>query len=191
MKNRKQYFLAEKEVKNFNCKVVKQYAITYAGDTHPWFRDDLTYEQAKEALEKQLNTYYLSDFSEDEIKEFFHSINFIELFDFTNNLLGLNLTYKVELDEKKYTHFSIESKEDLTSMFNILLVAWKEFKVATFNSEIAVDKSTGELFIWGNLQYAYTHQNGGWNGAEIVSFTYNKSTGWNIRAEMQRGENNE
>ena len=76
--------------------------------------------------------------------------------------------------------------DDLTEIFPILKCAWSEMKVKTFNANITVDSKTGELYIWGNLDFSYNHLNGGSNGAHILDFNYSKSEGWKIITDLER-----
>ncbi len=119
-------------------------------------------------------------------KDFIKSVDFKPLYDYINNLIGLNLTYKLDIKESSInkTYFEIESEEDLAESNNILALAWKSFKIKTFNSKCF--ERQNELAISGFIDYTYKPHAGGTNGATILTFSYSKSKGWNIRAEKDR-----
>ena len=52
-----------------------------------------TIEEAQKSCDEYNSTYYLSDYSNDEILAYFNSIDFKPLFDKINSLIGLELTY--------------------------------------------------------------------------------------------------
>ena len=171
MKNKRTYSVIELEKKNW-CK--SKYTLV----------DDLgkekfgayeTIEEAQKRCNEFNSTYYLSDYSNDEILDFFNSIDFKPLLDKINSLIGLELTYDISIEKNSfgtYSCFKIKNKENLVDNFPILALAWKEFKVSTFNANICCDKKTGELKIWCTIDFSYRHYSGGTNGATILTAWY-------------------
>lgn len=197
MKNRRTYKIVKLDEPKVNWNEVKFYGIEeYVGGVLKRIKGKDNFysafeneEDAQKYIDEYCSEYYLSDYSDDEIKEFFDSINFRELFERTNKLINYNLSYITKIKDNRFghpEHFQIESIENLTELFPILNCAWSEMKVETFNADIAVNKETGELQIWGNLHFSYKHLDGGSNGARILDFEYSKSEGWKIITELER-----
>ena len=146
-----------------------------------------TIEAAQKSCDEYNSTYYLSDYSNDEILAYFNSIDFKPLFDKINSLIGLELTYDVRIKPDRFgrhKYFEIENKENLVDHFSILAVAWKMFKVSTFNAEICCDKSTGELSLWCTIDYSYKSYRLGSNGTEILTAWYQKGK-WKIKTNKE------
>lgn len=146
-----------------------------------------TIEEAQKSCDEYNSTYYLSDYSNDEILAYFNSIDFKPLFDKINSLIGLELTYDVQIKTDRFgrhKYFEIENKENLVDHFPILAVAWKKFKVSTFNAEICCDKSTGKLSLWCTIDYSYKSHGLGSNGTEIATAWY-KEGKWKIKTNKE------
>ena len=154
-----------------------------------WFKYE-TLEKANERCAELNERVYLSDFDEEEIKDFYNSIDFQPLYDKINKAIGLQLTYKNELEKTRDGYrINIESNGNIADMFQIIKAAWKDFKVASFSSQICPDEaSRGDLKFWCTIHYAYEHQNGGWNGAGILNARYTSKKGWDIMTELERQE---
>lgn len=150
-----------------------------------------TKEEAEEALERYQNTYYISYYSEDEIKAFVDSIDFEVLFKAINDYLGTNLTFNLTKMEKRRGEYfwDIESNENLCDLFPILSKAWSEMKVDLFSRSINCNKETGELYLWGTVHYSYEHLGSGGNGAALMDVHYKESAGgWKFLTERERYE---
>lgn len=132
---------------------------------------------------------YLSYFDEEEIEEFYNSIDFQPLYDKINKTIGLQLTYTNKLRKTRDGyHVDIESNEDIANMFLIIKAAWKEFKVTDFGSQICPNEETRDLKFWCTINYSYRHQDGGTNGAHILNATYTMENGWEMMSEIERQE---
>lgn len=150
-----------------------------------------TIEEAQQECDKYNSTYYLSDYSNDEILDFFNSIYFKPLLDKINSLIGLELTYDISIEKNRfgtYNYFEIENRENLVDNFPILALAWKEFKVSTFNANICCDKKTGELSLWCEINFSYQHWGLGRNGATILTAWYRNGE-WIMQTEKGRCNN--
>lgn len=184
MKNKRTYKVIELEKVDWNGNkyiivddLGKQAFISFA-----------TIEEAHKKCNEYNFTYYLSDYSNDEILDFFNSIYFKPLLDKINELIGLELTYDISIEKNsfgKYNYFEIKNKENLVDNFPILALAWKEFKVSTFNANICCDKKTGELSLWCTIDFSYKHCGGGTNGATILTAWYRNGE-WIMRTEKGR-----
>lgn len=140
----------------------------------------LTKEEAQKRCDEYNSTYYLEYYSNDEILDYFNSIDFKPLLEKINSLVGLELTYDISLRKNKtgiYNFFKIENKENLVNSFPILSLAWREFKVATFNASIICDKKTGKLELWCTIHFTYEHHGAGTNSAEILT-AWSKDGKW-------------
>ena len=150
-----------------------------------------TIEEAQERCDEYNSTYYLSDYSNDEILDFFNSIYFKPLLDKINSLIGLELTYDISIEKNSfgtYNYFKIKNRENLVDNFPILALAWKELKVSTFNANICCDKKTGELSLWCTIDFSYKHCGGGTNGATILTNWYRNGE-WIMQTEKGRCNN--
>lgn len=181
MKNKRTYSVVELEKKDWEGNkytivddLGKESFITFA-----------TIEEAQKRCNEYNSTYYLSDYSDDEILDYFNSIDFKPLLDKINELIGLELTYDISIEKNNfgtYNYFKIKNRENLIDNFPILALAWKEFKVSTFNANICCDKKTGELKIWCTIDFSYRHYSGGTNGATILTAWY-KNGEWIMGTE--------
>ena len=187
MKNKRTYSVIKLEKKN---RCIKKYALV----------DDLgkekfgayeTIEEAQKECDKYNSTYYLSDYSNDEILDYFNSIDFKPLLDKINELIGLELTYDIRIEKNRfgtYNYFEIENRENLVDNFPILALAWRKFKVSTFNANICCNKETGKLSLWCDINYSYRHYSYGTNGATILTAWYEEGK-WIIRTEKETYNN--
>lgn len=156
-----------------------------------WFFTFSTIEEAQKICDKYNHTYCLSDYSNDEILDYFNSIDFKPLLDKINSLIGLELTYDINIKKDSqgiYNYFEIENKENLVDNFPILALAWREFKVATFNSSILCDEATGKLSLWCTINYSYQHHGFGGNGVEILTVWYEEGK-WIIKTDKETFNN--
>lgn len=149
--------------------------------------DNLTKAEAEKEVNDFNSKYYVEYYSEDEIKDFFNSIDFTPVTDAINQSLGLNLTYNIELYRPRYDyHILIKSNEDLIDLMPILNAAWRTFRVETFNGCIDCVKATGVLCVWLNIAFRYESHSGGSNASYILSANYYTDSGWKIRMENDR-----
>lgn len=186
MNNRKKYFIKEQTNKYGD----KEFAITYEGEERCYITRN-TREEAEEKLKELESTFYLSDYDNDEIKGWFNSLGLTlrTLYHAINKCIGLKLDYETKLKMDKYNQYKyieITSDVDLANIYPILACAWKKFRIETFNGGISVYKDTGELFLWGDINFMYEDWHCGSNGTEILSFNYSKSKGWNIKTSKQQ-----
>lgn len=184
MKNKKIYKVVELEVADW--KGNKYTTIDNFGKKG--LTNFTTIEEAQKRCDEYNSTYYLSDYSNDEILDYFNSIDFKPLLNKINNLIGLELTYDINITKNvygNYNYFKIESKENLVDNFPILELAWREFKVTTFNASIYCDKTTGKLNLWCTIQYSYQHQDFGSNGAQILTAWYEEDK-WIIQTKNEK-----
>lgn len=132
-------------------------------------------EEAQAQADQRNAKFYISEIDADEVADWFNSIDFQPLFDKCNKLIGKTLTYDVELKTNRAgqpEYFEIESRENLAKMFPVLAAAWSEFKVGTFNARIVLEDNTGDIYLWGSMDYRYEHNEGGSNGAHLFYFNY-------------------
>lgn len=179
----------KEEVRSYG--LIYQYGLTCTKDGITSMDDYLKFETLEEATkrcEELNNKIYISDFDEEEVKEFYNSINFQPLYDKINTTIGLQLTYKNELEKTMSKEYlvNIVSNENISDMFLLIKAAWKEFKISTFGTSISVDQEHKDLKFWCSIDYKYRHQDGGMNGSSILSAFYNNRDGWNFITEMER-----
>jgi len=185
MNNRKKYFIKEQ----INKYGDKEFALTYEGEEYCYITRN-TREEAEEKLKELESTFYLSDYDNDEIKEWFDSLGLTlhTLYHAIDKCIGLKLDYEAKLKMDKYNQYKyveIASDVDLANIYPILSCAWKKFRIETFNGGISVYEKTGELFLWGDIHFMYEDWHCGSNGTEILRFSYSKSEGWNIKVAKQ------
>lgn len=143
-------------------------------DIHSWGNYD-TEEEAQARADKYNAKFYISEIDADEVADWFNSIDFTPVFEKCNRLVGKRLTYDVKLETNRAgqpEYFEIESRENLATMFPVLAAAWREFKVGTFNARITLEDNTGDIYLWGSMDYRYEHNEGGSNGAHLFYFNY-------------------
>lgn len=127
-----------------------------------------------------------------------------ELFNIINEKCGLKLHYSFTTkDSHGEDCIKYESVENLAEIDPILNLAWKEFKVVSFNAgkvqlkefgvEGAKEQSYFHTFkpedidyskpqkpsLWLDIHYYYHHQDGGRNGAKIGNCWYDGEK-WNV-----------
>ena len=164
---------------------VTQDGVTKQDDWFKYETEEAAHKQCAELNEK----LYISDFDEEEINEFYNSIDFTELYERTNKAIGLELTYNNKLEKGRGGYrIEIESNENIAEMSPIIKAAWRDFRVANFSSSICPNEETRNLKFWCTIQYSYEHQCGGHNGAEILSATYTPEKGWEIMTQVERQE---
>lgn len=159
------------KAKNGKFDIVKK---SKASDSNLWGAYD-TEEAAQAKVDEYNAKFYISEIDADEITDWFNAIDFKPLFDKCNKLAGKTLTYDVSLKTNRAgepEYFEIESKENLATMFPILAAAWDEFKIGTFNARITLEDNTGDIYLWGSMDYKYHHNDGGSNGAHLFYFNY-------------------
>ena len=187
MKNKRTYSVVELEKKDLGGN--KYTLVDDLGKEK--FGTYATIEEAQKECDKYNLTYYLSDYSNDEILDYFNSIDFKPLLDKINELIGLELTYDISIEKNSfgtYNYFKIENRENLIDNFPILALAWREFKVSTFNANICCNKETGKLNLWCSINYSYRHYSYGTNGATILTAWYEEGK-WIIRTEKETYNN--
>ena len=188
MKNRKHYYIEKKEI-SYGGKTHYEYAITHEGENYPIFYN-ITEEEANEKLDKMQNhTFYLSDYDNDEIREFGNKIPFSKILNRVRKMFGLNLSFDCpKLTEDRFgcpRHIEIKGKDDLTKLNDTLAVLFKTAYVETFNGSISCDKETGKLYVWGNLHLNYEHYDGGRNGLNLIDFFYNEEQGLIVKSNRE------
>ena len=187
MKNRRTYKVIELEKANWEGNkyttiddLGKKGLFTFA-----------TMEAAQKRCDEYNSTYYLSDYSDDEILDYFNSVDFKLLLDKINSLIGLELTYDINIKKDRsgtYNHFEIESKENLTDHFPLLALLFKDAKVTTFNADIYCDRTTGKLSLWCTIHFSYQTHNLGTNGVEFLSAWYDNDK-WTIQVDKDMFNN--
>ena len=194
MKHERHYEVKQFETPMMRCGTTYNYYLICTQDgvtkeQSSWYAYE-TLERAAERCRELNEKVYISDFDEEEIKDFYNSIDFQPLYDKINKTIGLQLTYKHELEKSRENYrIKIESNENIADMFQIIKAAWKEFRVTTFSTQICPDgESRGNLRFWCTIQYSYKHQNGGSNGASILEARYSSKKGWDIMTEIERQE---
>ena len=187
MKNKRTYSAVELEKKD---RCMKKYALVDDLGTVK-FGTYTTIEEAQKECDKYNSTYYLSDYSNDEILDYFNSIDFKPLLDKITELIGLKLTYDISIEKNRfgtYNYFEIKNRENLVDNFPILALAWREFKVSTFSANISCDQETGTLRLWCTIEFSYRHCDGGTNGAKILTAWYEEGK-WIIKPEKETYNN--
>lgn len=193
MKHERHYEIRklEKPIKGMFDEKVYEYGLQVTRDGITTIDNWYNFENEEEAFIKvnELNyKLYISDFDEEEVKDFYNSINFQPLFDKINTTIGLQLTYTTSLEKNRDGSYRIEidSNEDISNIFILLKAAWKEFKVGNFSSSICPNNETRNLKFWCTINYNYVHQDGGTNGAHILDAFYTPENGWKFMTEMER-----
>jgi len=188
MKNRKKYYIEKKEV-TYGGQVHYEYAITHEGETHPVFYN-ITEEEANAKLDKMQNhTFYLSDYDNDEIREFGKKIQFHKILDRVRKMFGLNLNFewpKIKEDRLGCPrNIEIKGTDDLTKLNDAFAILFKSAYIETFNGSISCNRETGKLFAWGNLSLRFEVYDGGRNGINLLDFWYDEENGMKITTNKE------
>lgn len=187
MKNRKHYIVVENP--NPSWVGYDKFLVVPENDLNKQFPMHYkTKEEAEECAKRYNTTYYISDYSEDEIDEFFNSVDFKPLEDALNNKLGTQLTFthSYSLVRGDY-RIKFCSNEDLCKVSQAGLIAkmLKECFLEQFSNGIHVNKETGELYIWLTVNFSYHHFDMGSNGCNLCGAVY-KNGKWEITFEEDR-----
>lgn len=163
-------------------KLVKTYGAQYSFDAYATLAD-----ATKAAAEKN-EKIYLNYYSNDELLEYFNSIDFEPVFKKIRKITGLkNLTFtkKLKLNrEGCYQYFEIESEQNIAETNKLIRAAWKDFRVCTFGASLYITEDN-RLSLWCNFDYSYEHQDGGHNGAKILRASLNKKGKWELFSEEE------
>lgn len=154
-----------------------------------------THENEAEALADiadRNSHYYTSDYDDNEIKDFFNSIDFKPLETRINEKLGnFNLTFKNGLENgRNGWRVLFESNEDLCTFGGLLSKMLLSCYISQFSSGLYADKLNGELKVWMTITFDYKHFSGGTNGCELCTVWYSKKDGWTFIFEDDRYEAN-
>lgn len=175
MKNKKQYEVVEQDGKYLAAEVGNsEQTICIGADTR---------EEAQKQVDKMNETYYLSDYTAEEINEFWESIDLTKVNKFLSELLGqqIKMEKHSRMERSGKIKYALIDGTNLVEKSLIIRAAWSEMYVQAFACDIGVDKETGSLYLWADIQLAYRHWDGGTNGASIGSVLYQDGK-WQIKA---------
>lgn len=186
MKNRKQYKL---EIRgNKHSSNVSYYLVAEDGTDHFIGSSfNMTSEEAAAECKRVNERYFTFDYSEDEVLEWLKTVPLNKLSDAIADQLQINravVNMKVNgiYENGSIYYPEIVSDFNLATLFPVIRAAWKEFRIGVFGASISADPKTGELGIHLNVHFLYKHQNGGENGAEIGTFYWSESKGFEYKA---------
>lgn len=117
------------------------------------------------------------------LTEFNKTIPYDEMFDVAKKISGSkNAQFEeptlVNRDGTSlYTQYRSNDIKADTGIFSSVL---KSARLENFNSELYIDRQTGEPTYWGSLDLRYQHNGGGTNGMQLMQYKYNSKTGWDI-----------
>lgn len=140
----------------------------------------------------------IDDFSIEETREWFDKIDLAPLIDHIFEKTGLKVTLDVDYRSDRWglVHPHLISKENFAEGNQLLLAAWKDFRVSTFDSEIYTSDMDEEwaniegsemsrrdvpLRWWTSIQYKYVCNDNGKNSAPLFSAWYSDGEGWKFR----------
>lgn len=124
-----------------------------------------------------------------------------ELFKAINEKTGLKNTFKLELRKLRNSDDMIIDIESNEIKNSVIALAWKSFKIANFGggvwsrknkegyygSEEDFSKPSPEIGYTMSLHFAYTHNDGGTNGASIGTAYFIESEGnWKFELDEVR-----
>lgn len=145
--------------------------------------------EATKVANEQNEHIHISYYSDDELLDYFNSIDFEPVFKKIRKITGIkNLTFTKKLQVNSVGNyrpcFDIKSEQNLAETNNLIRAAWKDFRIATFGSSIYVTEDN-KLSVWCNFHYSYQHQDGGRNGACILGARLNKKGKWELCSEEE------
>lgn len=184
MKNRKHYIVIENEnpIKELGWR---KYLIVPEGeelDSLKYYSSEQTLEAAQKVADNYNSRYYVSDYSEDEIEDFYRKISFEDIDAAINQRLGLHLRFRHSLE--KYGDdwkINFRSEQDLCELNFMLARMLKTCHIERFGSGINVDNRTGELYMWLDINWRYTHHSLGSNGCDFASIKFTEKEGLDIK----------
>lgn len=96
------------------------------------------------------------------------------------------LKFLPEITEDRWGKKRIEfESDDLTETDHLISLAWKRFRIATFNSNSVIDKKTGKPRYWLTVEYHYENYSGGTNGTEIGYAEFQDGK-WSFWSDIER-----
>ena len=123
------------------------------------------------------------DEREDEVKEFFNSINFDELFNKIRETVG-DKTIKFSKPELKgfnYNGFGVDwNSEDIVDKCGVIKIAFDKCMISGYGNGIYVDKKSNKLFYSASVHFEFELSEGGSNGIKIMSASFFDGK-WNFR----------
>lgn len=191
MQNRKHYIVIENTEARWSYD---KYLIVPEGeevDPNKYYSRYATLEEAQETADERNNKYYTSDYSEEEIKEFFDSVDFTALEEALNKKLGLKLTYNHSLkDGRSGYSINFKSNENLSELPEAGLLArmLPECHLENFSTCLKANSETGELYIWIGVHFTYSHWDLGSNGCNFADAHYTAKEGWKVTFEQDQYE---
>lgn len=134
---------------------------------------------AEADADRRNNTYYISDYAEDEIADFYNSLDFTVVEEAINEYFGQKITFKYE---RAGDRINFESNEDLCELFPAIGLLFAKCHINSFGGGIYVDKQTGELRCNLRPHFSYEHFDLGSNGCELAFCTFSGGK-WSISFE--------
>lgn len=188
MKNKRHYIVVE----NQNPNVFKSNLYLVVPEGHPEKQSMFyaTKEEADECAKRWNSTYYISDYSEDEIKEFYDSIDFTKLETAINKKLKLDLEFSHKYYQSR-GEYRVEFRSDKNlcefQKAGLLSRMFKECYIQEFSNSLSVDKDTGDLYVWLTVDFCYQSFDSGHNGTELCQAYYHKGK-WRIEFAEDRAK---
>lgn len=187
MRNRKHYIVIENPDQSLSWK---RYLIVPEGkdlDPKKYYSGEETLEEAQAAADRYNARYYVSDYADDEIEDFYQKVSFEDIEAAINERLGLHLTFRHSLEKSRDGwKINFKSEQDLCELNFMLARMLKTCHLENFGSNISVDSDTGELFFWLDINWTYTHHSLGSNGCDFVSIVFTEREGLKITFEEDR-----
>lgn len=187
MKNRKHYIVIPNPNKNEGYAFQwRKFIVIPEGEEYDekrYYSAEETLEEAQEKADQRNSKYYISDWADDEIQEFYEQINFKVVEEAVSNYLGVTITFKHSI--QKYTdgwYINLKSEQDLCEELPAIGLMLASCFVDNFSGGIFVDSETGELKASLSLHFSYSHFSLGSNGCSLAYCMYNKGE-WRIRFE--------
>lgn len=130
--------------------------------------------------------------SYDERLEFANRIPLEELWNKLRDLTELpDLQFEYEIKNTRGDVCITFTSQDLADQIGFLELAFRTFKIASFNSSVGYDDKKNELYLWCTIDFRYDLQEMGSNGAQFLTAWYSDSEGWTFRTDKDRRIENE
>ena len=98
------------------------------------------------------------------------------------------LKFLPEIKEDRWGKKRIDfESDDLTESDYLISLAWKRFKISTFNSNSSIDRKTEKPHYWLTVEYDYESHSGGSNGTEIGYAEFQDGK-WSFWSEIGRNK---
>ena len=112
-----------------------------------------------------------------------------DLFEAIRTLVKMpELKFLPEITEDRWGKKRIDfESDDLTESDYLISLAWKRFRISTFNSNSCIDRKTEKPRYWLTVHYTYEHHDGGRNGAEIGYAEFQDGK-WSFWSEIERNK---